>query len=297
MSSYYIVGGIKINSTLIPYTNATISPELEKALLNSDARAGHSFTGIRLSGPVVRANTPALASVLGISGLVGAVLTGVEIYLIKHGAVGLASGSAHRKLAATAAVIRVDNISTGNGYADLAIEIHAVEDGTNAVWALSDNQALPISPRVTDVWYQGPVYIGSTLYYVEQSTLSPNGEVIKRFSNGHVGPVFVGIKPAKPTLSVQSADGILHGAAGAFGANVGPITLFYRKGAEGSGLRVADATETHISVVIPSAFMTPESVDGTPGQEVAFGVMFDARDDGTNAVATLDTTAAIAEPE
>lgn len=300
MSAYYVVAAVKINSTLIPYTSVNLSPELEKALLNSDARAGHSFTGIKTAQPMVQITTPALKDVLDISGLSGVVLTAFELYLIEHGSVAVASGSTHRKWAMTAAVLGVNQIAASNGYAELSITIDAAEDGTNAVWTMTDGVALPTDDRVTDVWYQGPIYIdtgsGDTLYKVEQSTFSPNQEKIKRVSDGDVGPNFVALKPMAPTLSIQSADGILHGEAGAFGKNVSNIVMFYRKGSEGDGLRVADATETHISITIPSALMTPEPVSGTPRQEVAFGLMFDARDDGTNAVATLDTTAAIAAP-
>lgn len=295
--SYYIVAAVKLNSTLIPYSSVSISPELEKALMNSDARLGHSFTGIKTAGPMVRITTPALASVLGITGISGAVLTAFEIYMIKHDAAAVASGSAHRRWTMTSALARVDSISTSNGMAELNIEIHGVYDGTNAVWVLTDSVAIPTQDSVTDVWYQGPLYVGTTAYRVEQTTLNPGAEIIKRHSNGEVGPGFVGLRPIKPTLAVQAADGVLHGAAGAFGVNAVDVLMFYRKGAEGSGLRVSDATETHISVTIPSALMTPDSVDGTPGQEVGFGVMFDARDDGSNAVITLDTTAAIVAPE
>ncbi len=294
--SFYIVGGIKINSTLIPYESANISPELQKALLNSDARAGASFTGIDTAEPMVKVTTPALATVLNITGLAGSVLTAVEVYLIKHGSVGLASGSVHRKLTGTAAVVRVDSISAGKGAAKLSLEIYASEDGTNAAWVVTDGVALPTSPRVTDIWYQGPLYLGATEYQIEESTFSPNQEVMKRHSNGEVGPTFIGLMPAKPTLGVKSGDGVLHGLAGAYGDNVGPVTMFYRKGAEGDGLRVDDATETHISLTVASALMTPDGIDGSPGKAVEFGVMFDARDDGTNSVVALDTTAAIAAP-
>lgn len=297
---FYIVGGVKINSTLIPYSSVDISPELEKALMNSDARSGHSFTGIKSAGPMVRVTSPALKSILDITGLTGAVLSAFELHLIKHDAAALASGSAHRKWTMTEAVASVESITTSGGHAEITIAIDAVEDGTNAVWALTDAVALPTSPRVTDVWFQGDVYVntgsGNTLYYVEQSVYSPNLEKIKRISNGTVGPEFVGLKPAKPSVTLQSSDGILHGAIGAFGKNVTNVVLFYRKGSEGDGLRVADATETHISITIPSAFATPDGVSGTPGQEVSFGITLDLRDDGTNAVATLDTTAAIAAP-
>lgn len=293
---FYVIGGIKLNSTLIPYESASISPEFQKILLNSDSLSGASFSGMNTADPVIKLVSPALGSVLGITGLSGVVLTAFEVFLIKYDAVGVASGSAHRKISGTAAVAQLDSLGTGGGSAKASVSIHAVEDGTNAVWVVTDGVAIPTSPRVTDVWYQGPLYLASTLYKVEESTFSPNQEVIKRHSNGQVGAGFIGLKPAMPTLAVKSGDGILHGLAGAFGDTVGPVTMFYRKGAEGDGLRVADATETHISLVIPSALMTPDSLDGQPRAEVDFGVMFDGRDDGTNAVVTLDTTAAIAAP-
>lgn len=293
---FYIVGGVKINSTLIPFSSVNLSPELEKVLLNSDARSGHSFTGVMKSGPVCKITTPALASVLDITGLGGVVLTAFELYVVKHDAVSIASGSSHRKWTMTSAVAKIDSISTSNGHAELVLEISAVFDGTNAVWVMTDGVSAPTQSRVTDVWYQGPLYLTTTLYRVEQSTFNVNQDVIKRYSNGELGPAFIGLKPSKPTLTAQAADGILHGLALAFGANVGPVTMFYRKGAEGSGLRVADATQTHIQITIPSAFMTPDSIDGSPATEVGFGVTFDCRDDGTNALVSLDTTAAIAAP-
>jgi hypothetical protein len=294
--SYRVVGGLKLNSVLVPYSSASPTPELEKALLNSDNRAGHSYTGVHKAMPMIRFTTQALKSVLDITGLVGAVLTAAEVHLIKNDAVAVASGSAHRKISMTAAVAQIESITTSKGHAELNVVVHGVYDGTNAVWVNDNAAALATSPPVTDVWYQGPLYLTTTLYRVEQSTVTPNAEVLKRHSNGEVGPGFVGLKQPAPTIGVSAADGILHGLAGAFGANVGPITMFYRKGAEGSGLRVADATETHIKLVVPSAFMTGDGVDGQPRTEVDFGVMFDVRDDGTNAIWTLDTTAAIVAP-
>lgn len=294
---FYVIGGIELNGdTAIPFSRASLSPELEKALLNSDARAGHSFTGVKTAGPVVRFTSPAVASVLDITGMVGAVLTAAEIHLIQHDAAAVTSGSAHRKLSMTSAVAVVESISTSNGYAEVTVAVHAVYDGTNAVWVNDNAAALPTSPRVTDVWYQGPFYNTTTLYRVEQMTISPNAEIIKRHSNGEVGPAFVGIRPVAPSISVMNADGALHNLAGAFGANVGALTIFLRKGAEGSSLRVADGTATHISLTVPSAFLTGDSVDGQPREDVGFGVNFDVRDDGTNAIWTLDTTAAIAAP-
>jgi hypothetical protein len=299
--AYYMVGGILLNgSAAVPYQSVNLAPELEKLLLNSDARAGHSYTGIRTAGPMVRIVTPALKALLDLSGLGAVSLTSgsaLSIFLIKHDAVGVASGNVHRRWTMTEGLLGLDSISTQEGYAAGTWEVDGVDDGTNAVWVMTDGVALPTQPRVTDCWFQGPLYLGSTAYRVEQSTLSPGQEKIKRHSNGDVGPRFVARKPAKPTIAVQAADGVLHGAAGSFGANVSNVLMFYRKGAEGSGLRVADATETHISVSMPSAFLTPEALDGTPGQEVGFGVMFDGRDDGTNALWTLDTTAAIAAPD
>lgn len=295
--SYYVIGGIELNgATAVPYSRAELAPNIEKALLNSDAISGHSFTGVRMAGPICRFTTPAIKSVLDITGMVGVVLTAFEIHLIKHDAVAVASGSSHRKLSMTSAVAQIESISTSNGYAELTVAIHGVFDGTNAVWANDNAAALPTSPRVTDVWYQGPVYLTTTLYRVEQMTISPNAEVIKRHSNGEVGPAFVGLRPVTPSISFTEGAGALHAAAGAFGANVGPVTIFLRKGAEGSSLRVADATETHISLVVPSAYMTPNDLSGQPREDVGFGVDLDIRYDGSNAIWTLDTTAAIVAP-
>lgn len=295
--SYWVFGAVKLNSTLFPYQSVGLSPEIEKALMNSDARAGHSFTGVKTMGPVARLNTPALKSLLDITGLIGASLTAFEVFQIKHDATGVASGNVHRKWSMTGgALAQIENISTSDGYAMASAQIHAVDDGTNAVWTLTEGVALPTLQRVTDVWYQGPLYIDDDLYKVEQMTITPNAEVIKRYSNGQVGPGFVGLRPATPTITVRAADGALHGLAGAGGVNTGPVTIFLRKGAEGSTLRVADATETHISIVVPSVYLTGDGVDGQPRQDIGFGVTMDVRDDGTNAIWTLDTTAAIAEP-
>jgi hypothetical protein len=150
--------------------------------------------------------------------------------------------------------------------------------------------------RVTDVWYQGPLYVSTTLYNTEQITITPGAEVKKRHSNGSVGPTFVGLKEPVPVIAVSAEDGELAALAGAFGDVVGPVTIFFRKGAEGDGLRVANATETHISLVVPSVFMTPDGKDGEPRGEIAQNVTMDVRDDGTNAIWTLDTTAAIVAP-
>lgn len=293
---YYVFGGVKLNSTFFPYQQVSISPELQKTLLNSDVRSASSFTGIKTAAPMAKINTPALASILNITGMVGAVLSAFEVYEIAHDEDGIASGSVHRKWSMTEAVAQVESISTSKGHAEIAVAVHAVEDGTNAVWVLTEGVALPTMTRVTDVWYQGPLYVGTTLYNLEQITITPGAEVKKRHSNGSVGPTFVGLKEPVPVIAVSAEDGELAALAGAFGDVVGPVTIFFRKGDEGDGLRVANATETHISLVVPSVFMTPDGKDGEPRGEVAQNVTMDVRDDGTNAIWTLDTTAAIVAP-
>jgi hypothetical protein len=293
---YYVFGGVKLNSTFFPYQQVSISPELQKALFNSDVRSASSFTGIKTAAPMAKINSPSLASILNITGMVGAVLSAFEVYEIAHDEDGIASGSVHRKWSMTEAVAQVESISTSKGHAEISVAVHAVEDGTNAVWVLTEDVALPTMTRVTDVWYQGPLYVSTTLYNTEQITITPGAEVKKRHSNGSVGPTFVGLKEPVPVIAVSAEDGELAALAGAFGDVVGPVTIFFRKGAEGDGLRVANATETHISLVVPSVFMTPDGKDGEPRGEIAQNVTMDVRDDGTNAIWTLDTTAAIVAP-
>ena len=68
--------------------------------MNSGAQ-GAEFHG-REHGGSDDPDYDALAAVLDITGLAGAVLTAFEVYLIKHDAAAVASGSAHRKWTMTA---------------------------------------------------------------------------------------------------------------------------------------------------------------------------------------------------
>lgn len=293
---YYLMAGLSINSTAIPFDNVSWDPGVEKMLKQSGARSGHSFTGAAAGAPVCNITSPAVASVLDITGLNAVVCSEFTVHLLKYGPTGIESGSVHRKATMTGGVIRMDKISASKTGAEISIEVHGNFDGTNASWVIVDNAAAPTDVVSGEVYYPGPLFIGTTEYHLESSAFNGGGEMIKKNSQGDTWPTLVGVKPPKPTLTVQCFDGVLSTVAGAMGANVVDMELFFRKGAEGSGLRVADGTAEHIQIVIPSAYLSPPSVDSVPGKEVGFDLTFDVRDDGTNAITTLDTTAAIATP-
>lgn len=293
---YYLVAGLSVNGTAIPFDSVEWDPEIEKMLKQSGARSGYSFTGVATGAPVCRITSPALASVLDITGLNAAAVTAFEVHLLKYGPTGVESGSVHRKATMTGGVIRMASIEARKNGAEIMVEVHGNYDGSNASWVIVDNAAAPTDTVVDEVFYLGPLFIGTTEYHLESCTFTGGGEVVKKHSQGDTWPTLVAVKPPRPSFRVGTFDGVLATAAGAMGANVADLELFFRKGDEGAGLRVADATLEHIQIVIPSAYLSPAPVSGTPGVEVDFELMFDIRDDGTNAITTLDTTAAIATP-
>ena len=88
---------------------------------------------------------------------------------------------------------------------------------------------------------------GTTEYKVEQSSFNPGAGIIKRHSNGHVGRNFVGAATDQYDL-VRTVGGwdYARGVRGLRRERGADVLMYYRKGPR-SGLRVSDATETHIS--------------------------------------------------
>jgi hypothetical protein len=297
MANYYWrLGGFKIGSAWIPFSSLSTDPVIEAFLLGSGAGASPQFTGAAKVEPMISGTSPALKTILDITGANGGVVGAVEVYGIRMGVDGApASGSVHRKWASTGGVMKIGSVGpTGEGgTVEASFEIGCNFDGTNDPWVMTDAVAAPTVTLVDEAFFMGPTVVNEVVYCSEQATFNGNGEFYRPICNGLLTAELVAVKPAAPTLSVTGFDGVLHLAAGAKGANVDGVVQYFRKASESGGFRVADATEEHISITMAEAHLLPNPIEGRWQGEVTYTVQFMARDDGTNANAVVDTTAAI----
>jgi hypothetical protein len=150
---YYMISGVDINGVDIPFDDISFDPTVEKQLKQSGARAGFSFTGAATVEPVCNITSPALATVLDISGLNAAVVTSFNVYLDKYGPTGVEAGNVHRKATMTGGVVRMNTISGDKSGVKISLEVHGNYDGSNASWVVVDNVAAYTGVVVDEVCF------------------------------------------------------------------------------------------------------------------------------------------------
>lgn len=292
----YKAGPVILNGTTIAeYTSRSIARGITSFVNRGGGFISPSFIAMLQDQPVLSLTSPALKSILDITGVAGVAVTTVDLFFLKevHGA-SEAAGSNHVKITINDGMIIPRRITAGNdGEAEIAFDIVVSWDGTNATLVYSGSQARPASSDTAEEKYVvGDVDIAGSLYDVQtvdfdlgitEYTAGTKGEVaLRHVSNRTQAPIVTWT-----TLDIGMVDTIgMEGAAKA--------AQFYFKKVSEAGGRVADNVAEHIGITVADSYTHPGDISDADGAEVTAEIITNASYNGSDTTLALDTTMAIA---
>lgn len=243
-----------------------------------------AVTGVKQGGTFTTRDIFATLTATGVSGV--AISSATELWYKKHGPVGPASGSVHRKYLYGAGVVCPLSMSCSHqGNASMSAGIIAVSsDGSANAVAVSDNNALPTDPTSKTYVY--------TLYSVTFAGTERDGLVDTSIdfgcnartvgSNSNLLDVLAGVTAVVPSasvtfLSIDDGDALWQGLSGAH------VFTFRRRG---SALTSTD----HIQITIDGVAYAESMADGsaTGDSEASAVARVVSNTDGTNAPLVVD---------
>jgi hypothetical protein len=287
-------------------TSQNLSTGLAEAILHADGAVDPTFIGVGQQAPVASVTTTKVATVLGLGtdtfATVGQELSAscvAEFYCQQMDMGGTrTAGATHVQVAVNEGLLvpRTLAATHGNTPATITIEALATYDGSNNPFTLSDSTALPASIHADECYFLGPLKVNGTALSGLQSVTVDFGLGVEVLGeNGEVFPTFAGIGTRSPRIRATVLDvGALVdlGLSGTVQGGTDSV-LYFTHGVHG-GTRVANATETHISITLDDGLVWVENVRGDGRGNATADVVFVPTYDGTNTIMVVDTTAAIA---
>ena len=285
-----------LDGTVIPVMEAGFDPKVQKLALWQGSAGSPVWLSNEGQKPMYTLVTPAIASAITALGSIrGKVIAAnVTIYFGQWSGLGQASGSVHKRAVTNDGLIVVRGIKApGDKYATMALDVYAITDGTNAPTIFEEGVAAPTESLLDECFFGGPMKLGSDFYETRSWDYNPNPKVDCELQSGSGWPTRVDLVSEEPEFDVDTTDPNLMADLTTIGSGSTDGNFFLRRATAG-GLRVANATETHISLRVPAFFGYPGELRGTAPDKVSQAVKICARFDGTNAPVIPDTTAAIA---
>lgn len=254
-------------------------------------------------------STVSIDTLLGISGILAGVVpigsafthTALNMHEAKmaHGG-HFASGNVHRTNVMSNALLTLLDITcvqdpSGRISAAVAeLDILPVTDGTNDPLSVSVSQALPTLGDEVGYFALGPITVnGSTEDLVTGWSYKPNIERGAKRAGGQKYPRIAFDRGASPTLDIVFGTSVPLSTYGLDGGALPGALVLYLVKCDPSGARVAAATEEHIAFNIPKGTITPIRASGRIGSDMMSGVHVELLQNATDAIITVDTTAAL----
>ncbi len=293
----YTVGAITVNGTTISQiVTSSLDPRIETFMNRAGGSPDVTFAAGSNIIPIASITSNALKAVMDLMGFgVLAVGTTVDLYSSKlaHGA-SRAAGSSHVKLTINDGLIvpRVYQAQQGQE-ATAQFDVIATYDGSNLPFTYGVAALPGSSLQATQKFTLGPVKIGS-LFEAQSATINTG---ITEYVQGHSGEPYArlaAMQDRQVDFVISTFDLAMINTIGVEGGAISSPTVWFRKKDASEVANVADGTNEHISMVIPTAMGIPGAVNSPQSGESTFEFTMTAIDDGTNAPVTLDTTAVIA---
>lgn len=287
-----------INGVTIPFSEVKPDRMLEVLAESGGSSTAPTFGAQKMQKPQLEGKTKAIKTILDAVGVGGLAITGsgsslVTYYEAKKGdGAPFASGSVHRKYVINKGLVVLKELGArGNDPAEIGFCVYASYDGTHDPIVVSTNQALPSTPAgLEELYVLGPIDDGGSAVEVQDWSFDCGVQVVQKFKDGKPYPEFVGISMYKPMLKFNSLDGAQFDLNG-----VGTDIIAYLRKLDGdTGHLVADATAEHIALTIPKAMKKGGSGSAGYPNEGTYPVEVTSIYNGTDAVVSVDTTAAIA---
>ena len=240
------------SATISQITSSRPSPGTERLLGQAAGFPYPLFRSIAGQKPVVDFSTPQLATLLGLTGLTGADISGgntdIEFKKMANFGVRTANAStAHKRLRVSQSMLCWSTIrATHQGIAQADCQLVAVYDGTNEPIIPAGSVALAGASAAAEHFTCGPVQLNSgELDDVQEITIQSGVRIIVRGTAGEIWPRFCAVQFADPIITVKTlAQGVWE-SIGLDGLAISSLAVYLRKKSD-EGTNVANATTAHI---------------------------------------------------
>lgn len=219
------------------------------------------FVSIAMAKPVITLETRDLYSVLGsVTPASGVRFTNGLFYAQKRSdGATFASGSNHVKYTIAKGDFVLQTLEASQDDTDgakLTVAAHALYDGTNAVVAQADSQALTTnSPLFTSRYWLGPAYFnGTQIPNILKTMVNFGINYVAKGFNGSAYPTESSTNGRMPTIEITVADFAVDAALSILSRGCADdggsgLKVYFQKGAACSD-RVAAGTAEHIRLLV-----------------------------------------------
>ena len=304
MSTRNTVSAITVNGTTITQIKSSrINSNIELFKNKAGGIADPTFNAVKKWAPVASITSTALKALLDIAGINGLAISAsfVAIYLSKmtQGSAARSTGADHECWTIKSGLIIPRRISAsqeqggGSSEAEITYDIIATWDGTNAPLILSA-ASLPATSGIASQKYTlGPLDYAGVMYGVANLDFDFG---LKEWVDGQDGqpyPNYACIMDRDPVVTVKTRD--VHDVSAVIDAAGEAFTdarVWFKEIPKG-GSRTADATAQHIKIGMTQGVAFWSDVEASQGGAAEQTVMIHPSWDGTNAIANINTAAAI----
>lgn len=268
VSNVFVLHGIAIGGDyfISQITNSRPSPAIETILARSAGFPEPLFVGNMGQKPMVSFDTTQVATILGLTGIGLADLTGYTVDLhykltTNRGSRVADASASHYRFRMANAVLACDRISVGHRTeASASCMLYNPYDGSNEPIVPLGSTSLAGTPTSSEHFVAGPVYFnGSEFAEVQDSTIDFGRSLIQAGSAGELYDTFIAEQELSPTVSVKGL-GIPWFGAGLNGTALTSMSVYLRKVATTG--RVANGTASHIKFAATAGIVYPEDASG-----------------------------------
>lgn len=211
LSAAWNIGPVSINNTKIP--GIIQSGASNGVIMTNPVESGNlypTFAAVTGCKQGMAFTARDVAAVLGVTGTTGvAIASATEVYFKKRAAVGPASGSTHRKYAATNGLILPGTLAVSHqGNASITCSIVPVSsDGAASAVAVTNNVSLPSVTNQADVYtiYSAAIN-GTDLAGLEGVDIDFGVNARTVGSNSDIFDVLAGVTSVIPTVTLRGID-------------------------------------------------------------------------------------------
>lgn len=301
LSNVYKISAVSIpTSGVIPQIiSQDLNPGLEPLLEGGSGTLDTEFGAISQQSPVLSFETTAVATALGLIGINGLAISATTTFYIAKIAAGgvITAGSAHYSLTLSKGIIIPRRLKAAHKpSASIQFDVYALSSsGTAAPITTNASVALPSIAAVSELFCLGPVTINSTLITgLQEVDFDPGIKEIVMGADGNAYPTYAGIINREPKVTFKTLDAsFFHSLTAGASLAVTTWKMFLRSIASG-GTRVADATASHLKISGTTGLFVPEKQGGQTRKEFESEYCLHPVSDGTNAIATIAASVAIA---
>lgn len=283
--------------------NVQVSAGIQSMLGMGAGEILPSFVATERQQPVITFRTSALKTLLdnvGVSGL--SISTPLYLYFRKAsntGNVAIAT-TVHKRFAVNMGHLFWSAINLPNGGQGSAeCAIHCGYNGTNLPIVFSGTVAVPAQPLMAEYFGAGPVTLNAGTPICSVQTITINSGVALEKLNGcsEIYDTFIGVNAGPVTIQVECLDRVNWESSGLTteGLSITDVTKCYAKKKANKGTNnVADGTAEHIEFICSDGRILPDTSGSDMVRPVSdrFNIEM-ITSDGTTALMTYDTTAAI----